>query len=203
MRAWQPVIFSPFFHGLSLGPYRLNEFRIGAKPLPQSRNKNIAITGFMAVGKSVVGRRLAQRLKRPFVDLDHAIEDREGVRVEEIFRLKGEAYFRKVEKETLKEILSRDGQVIATGGGAVTDEENLQLLKGRSVLVYLTASPERLLQRSGPDPHRPLLKGANRLKRIEELLGQRERVYREAHISIDTEHVPVAKVVDEIIKAIT
>ncbi len=157
----------------------------------------------MAVGKSVVGRKLAQKLKRPFVDLDRAIEDREGVRVEEIFRLKGEAYFRNLEKETLQEVLNQDGQVIATGGGVVTDEENLQLLKSKSVLVCLTASPEKLLRRSGPENHRPLLKGNDRLKRIEELLGHREEVYRKAHITIDTEHLPVAKVVDEIIKAIT
>ncbi len=85
-----------------------------ACPLPNNLNKNIAITGFMAVGKSVVGRKLSQRLKRPFVDLDRAIEDREGSRVEEIFRLKGEAYFRKLEKETLKEVLDQEGQVIAT-----------------------------------------------------------------------------------------
>ena len=165
-------------------------------------NKNIAITGFMAVGKSVVGRKLARRLKRPFVDLDHAIEDREGSRVEDIFRLKGEAYFRKLEKQTLKEVLDQDGQVIATGGGAVADEENLQLLKSKSVLVCLTASPEKLLRRSGPKNHRPLLKGTDRLKRIEGLLGQREEVYWQAHINIDTEHLPVARVVDEIIKAI-
>ena len=166
-------------------------------------NKNIAITGFMAVGKSVVGRKLAQRLKRPFVDLDRAIEDREGSRVEDIFKLKGEAYFRKLEKETLNEVLNQDGQVIATGGGAVTDEENLRLLKSKSVLVCLTASPEKLLRRSGPQNHRPLLRGSEPLKRIEDLLGHREEVYRQAHISIDTEHLPVARVVDEIIKAIS
>jgi len=173
-----------------------------ASPLPKNLNKNIAITGFMAVGKSVVGQRLAQRLRRPFVDLDHAIEDREGSRVEDIFRLKGEVCFRNLEKETLREVLNQDGQVIATGGGAVADEENLQLLKSKSVLVCLTASPEKLLRRSGSGNHRPLLKGTDRLKRIEELLGHREEVYRQAHISINTEHLPIAKVVDEIIKAI-
>ncbi len=159
---------------------------------------NIASTGFMAVGKSVVGRQLARRLKRPFVDLDHAIEDREGSRVEDIFRLKGEAYFRNLEKETLQEVLNQDGQVIATGGGAVTDEENLQLLKSKSVLVCLTASPGKLLRRSGPKNHRPLLEGTDRLKRIEELLGKREEVYRQAHISIDTSSISVDEVVEKI-----
>ena len=82
-----------------------------SEPLPQSSKKNIALTGFMAVGKSVVGRRLARRLKRPFVDLDQAIERTEGMRVEEIFNRKGEAYFRKAEKQTLREILRQGGQV--------------------------------------------------------------------------------------------
>jgi len=171
--------------------------------LPKNLKKNIAITGFMGVGKSVVGQQLAQRLKRPFVDLDHAIEDREGSRVEDIFRLKGEAYFRNLEKETLQEVLNQDGQVIATGGGAVTDEENLQLLKSKSVLVCLTASPGKLLRRSGLESHRPLLKGNDRLKRIEELLRHREEVYRQAHISIDTSSISVDEVVEKIIKEIS
>ena len=100
----------------------------------------------MAVGKSAVGRKLALKLKLPFVDLDQAIEAREEVKIKEIFECKGEAYFRKVEKETMKEILSRDGQVIATGGGAVMDSENLHLLKQRSVLISLIAPPETLLR---------------------------------------------------------
>jgi len=157
----------------------------------------------MGVGKSVVGQQLAQRLKRPFVDLDRAIEDREGSRVEDIFRLKGEAYFRNLEKETLQEVLNQDGQVIATGGGTVTDEENLQLIKSKSVLVCLTASPGKLLRRSGLENHRPLLKGNDRLKRIEELLRHREEVYRQAHISIDTSSISVDEVVEKIIKEIS
>src|SRR3989338_6836241 len=95
-------------------------------------DKNITLIGFMAVGKSVVGQRLARKLKRPFVDLDRAIEAKEGMKVSEIFARKGETYFRKVEKETVRELLGRNGQVIAAGGGAVVDEENLNLFKARS-----------------------------------------------------------------------
>lgn len=163
---------------------------------------NIVLTGFMAVGKSVVGQRLALRLKRPFVDLDQAIEIREGISVEQIFDRKGEAYFRKAEKETLKGILRQDGQVIASGGGAVVDAENLNLLRQSSILVCLTAPPEVLLRRSGPDNQRPLLKGDNRLKGIEQLLKQREKAYAQAHISINTEQLSVDEVVEKIIKAI-
>ncbi|MBI2359149.1 MAG: hypothetical protein HYV04_09630 [Deltaproteobacteria bacterium] len=96
----------------------------------------------MAVGKSVVGQRLARRLKRRFVDLDRLIERAEGMKVQEIFDRKGEAYFRAVEKRKLRDVLGHDGQVIATGGGAVMDEENLRLLKQKSFLICLSAAAQ-------------------------------------------------------------
>src|SRR5581483_6571307 len=85
----------------------------------------------MAVGKSAIGRTLAKKLRRRFVDLDALIEKSEGMKVREIFTQKGESYFRRLEKRVLEEVLARDGQVIATGGGAVMDEENLRLLRER------------------------------------------------------------------------
>ncbi len=170
--------------------------------MPEISNKNIALTGFMAVGKSVVGQRLARKLKRPFVDLDQAIEEREGMEVQEIFSRKGEAYFRAVEKRTLREILRQSGQVIATGGGVVVNEENLRLLKQRSLLVCLTASPDILLRRSGTGKERPLLKGGEGKKRIEELLRRREKAYAQAHVSIDTSCLSVDQVVEEIMETL-
>ncbi len=168
----------------------------------RSRQKNIALTGFMAVGKSAVGQRLARRLKRPFVDLDHAVEDREGMKVHEIFERKGEAYFRRIEKQTLRKILNQDGQVIATGGGVVADEQNLKLLKKRTLLICLTAPATTLLQRSGGGENRPLLKSIDRRKRIEELLGQREKSYGQAHFSVDTETLTVDQVVEKILNIV-
>lgn len=156
----------------------------------------------MAVGKSVVGQRLARRLKRRFVDLDRAIEEAEGMKVSEIFNRKGEAYFRKAEKQALREVLRQNGQVIATGGGVVMDEENLGLLKQRSLLIYLTAPPETLRKRSGTGKERPLLKGNDRRKRIEELLRRREEAYAQAHVSIDTGCLSVDEVVEKIMEAI-
>ena len=163
--------------------------------------KNIALTGFMAVGKTVVGRKLARRLKWDFVDLDRAIEVAEGMKVKEIFEKKGEPFFRELEKRKLSEVLCRDGQIIATGGGTVVDDENLRLLKRQSLLVYLTASPETLLRRSGSGKERPLLEGNDRRKRIEELLSRRTDRYAQAHLSIDTEMLSVDEVVEEILKA--
>lgn len=168
--------------------------------MPRSSTKNIALTGFMAVGKSVVGRRLARRLKRPFVDLDQAIEKKAGMKVREIFDHKGEAHFRRLEKQALAEVLARNGQVIATGGGAVLDEENLALLKEKSVLICLKAIPEIVRRRAGTGKNRPLLKGHDRQKRIDELLKQREERYAQAQLSIDTTSLGADEVVAEIVE---
>ena len=132
--------------------------------------ENIALVGFMAVGKSAVGRNLARRLRRRFVDLDALIEKTEGCKIREIFARKGEAYFRGLEKKMLNEVLARPGQVIATGGGIVMDEENLRLLQDKSRLIGLTASTEALLSRVGRNSKRPLLKGGDVRARVEELL---------------------------------
>ena len=175
-------------------------FQHPAKLLPEIAEKNIALIGFMAVGKSVVGQKLARRLKRSFVDLDRAIEAKEGMKVSEIFTRRGEAYFRKVEKEMVREVLGRDRQVIAAGGGAIIDEENLNLFKQRSLLIRLTASPEILLKRAGTGSERPLLKGDNRQNKIEELLGQREKSYAQAHVNIDTSSLSVDEVVEKIME---
>ena len=164
--------------------------------------KNIALTGFMAVGKSVVGQRLARRLQWGFVDLDQAIEAREEMKVHEIFDHRGEDYFRKVEKEMVREVLRQNEQVIAIGGGAIMDEENRRLLKKRSLLICLTAPPETLLRRSGAGKERPLLRGNDRQRRIKELLRQREKAYAQAHISIDTAKLSVDEVVEKIMEVL-
>ena len=170
--------------------------------LPESRKKNIALTGFMAVGKSVVGRRLAQKLKWRFVDLDRAIEEAEGMKVQEIFERKGEAHFRRLEKQKLKQVLRQERQVIAAGGGAVVDKENLRLLKEKTLLICLTAAPQTLLQRSGSGKRRPLLEGGDRKRRIEELLGRREKSYAQAHVSINTDRLSVKDVVERILRVV-
>lgn len=153
----------------------------------------------MAVGKSAVGRNLAKKLRRRFVDLDRLIEKAEGKKVRAIFAEKGEAYFRQLEKQTLAQVLQKDGQVIATGGGAIMDEENLALLKAKAWLIGLTASVDTILARAGNGSKRPLLKG-NRRQRIEELMAQRADRYAQAHVAIDTSDCTTAQVVDKIVE---
>lgn len=159
---------------------------------------NIALTGFMAAGKTVVGQRLARSLGWSFVDLDAVIEAAEGCAVREIFDGRGEPYFREREKAALARVLEGSAQVIALGGGAVVDGDNLRLLKQRSLLVWLKVSPRAVLGRVGETDDRPLLRGPDRLKRIEELSAQRESIYAEADITVDTDELTVGQVVQRI-----
>lgn len=153
----------------------------------------------MGVGKSAVGRTLAKRLKRRFVDLDRVIEKSEGMKVREIFAQKGEDYFRRLEKLTLAQVLQEEGQIVATGGGVIMDPENLNLLREKTLLVCLTASTDVLLSRVGNGSKRPLLKGPNRKERIEALLKERQSYYAQAHVTIDTSKATMDQAVDQIV----
>jgi shikimate kinase len=170
--------------------------------LIKSSTQNIALVGFMAVGKSAVGRNLAKKLHRRFVDLDRVIEKAAGMKAREIFLQKGEPYFRQLEKQTLASVLQKEGQVIATGGGVVADDENLMLLRDKALLVGLTASIDMLLKRAGNGDKRPLLKGPNRKQHVEKLLMQRQSRYAQAHVTIDTTELTPDQVVEKIIQYI-
>jgi shikimate kinase len=152
----------------------------------------------MAVGKSAVGRNLAKRLRRRFVDLDRQIEKAEGMKVRDIFEQKGEDYFRQCEKQTLAQLLTEESQVIATGGGVVLDDDNLALLREKTLLVCLSASTNAILRRVGNGATRPLLKGPNRRERIEELVQARQERYAQAHVTINTDELTLSQVVDKI-----
>jgi len=154
----------------------------------------------MAVGKSAVGRTLARKLKRRFVDLDKVIEKSEGMKVSEIFDQKGEAYFRQREKEALADVLQRHGQIIATGGGVVLDPENVRLLRENALLICLVASTDVLLKRAGHGGKRPLLKGNNRKECIEEILAQRASHYAAADARVETSDLTIDEVAECIVK---
>jgi shikimate kinase len=166
--------------------------------LVKSPTQNIALIGFMAVGKSAVGRNLAKRLRRRFVDLDRQIEKFEGMKVRDIFEQKGESFFRQCEKQVLADVLTEENQVIATGGGVVLDDDNLALLREKTLLVCLSASTDAILRRVGNGTTRPLLKGPNRRERIEELVQARQERYAQAHVTIDTDELTLSQVVDKI-----
>jgi len=159
----------------------------------------IVLTGFMGTGKTVVGARLAERLSLSFVDLDRLIEGEAGLRVTEVFASEGEAGFRRRERELIAALANRRDCVIATGGGAVLDAENVHNLKMGGVIVCLRAEPVIILQRIGTDDRRPLLEVQGRLARIRELLEMRAAAYAGADLSIDTSTLNVEEVVDQIV----
>lgn len=166
-------------------------------------DKNIVLVGFMGTGKSAVGRLLADRLKRPFVDLDGEIERTTGMSIPQIFAQYGEAEFRRLEKESVSRIATLKGHVIATGGGVVMDEENVQLLKSSGILICLTATPDAILQRILPTrSSRPLLLRGDPKERIAELMALRASYYAKADVTIDTTHRRPEEVAEEIIRSV-
>ncbi len=149
--------------------------------------QNIFLVGLMGSGKTTVGRLLAKRLGMRFVDSDHEIEARTGATISWIFEIEGEDSFRRREVETIDDLTSQDGVVLATGGGAVVHPENRKNLKTRGTVIYLRATVNNILQRTMHDKSRPLLQTENRRQKIEELARPREKFYSEvADIIIDT-----------------
>lgn len=148
---------------------------------------NIYLVGLMGAGKTTVGRQLAKRLQLRFVDSDHEIEARTGVRIPVIFEIEGESGFRKRETQILVELSCEPGLVLATGGGAVLAEENRRCLRDSGIVVYLHAPPTVLYERTRHDRNRPLLKVDDPLAKLRMLYEQRDPLYREiAHIIVES-----------------
>lgn len=148
---------------------------------------NVFLVGMMGAGKTSMGKLLARRLGKTFVDCDHEIERTTGVKVAIIFEIEGEAGFRAREAKTLAELVLRKDIVLATGGGAVLSAENRRLLSANGVVVYLRAAVADLWNRTRHDKNRPLLRTTNPRARLEELHAERDPLYREvADIVVDT-----------------
>jgi len=118
---------------------------------------SIALIGFMGTGKTVVGKAVAEKLGKDFVELDVLIEQKAGKPISEIFQQDGEVAFRELEIEVIKRVTENKKQVIACGGGVILNKINIDRLKKDSVIVYLTASPKVILERVSDDEERPLL----------------------------------------------
>lgn len=159
----------------------------------------IFLIGPMGVGKSTIGRHLADLLRKDFLDSDHEIERRTGASISLIFEIEGEAGFRRRESMVLEELTQREGIVLATGGGVVLAESNRQTLKGRGTVVYLEAPIDTLVARTRRDRDRPLLRAGERRARFEEIMRVREPLYRaSADIIAATDHRPPAAVARDI-----
>jgi len=162
---------------------------------------NIALIGFMGAGKTAVGRALAEKLGKKFIEMDSLIEQKAGKSIPEIFQQDGEIAFREIEIEVVKEVSRGKNLVIACGGGVVLNKINIDRLREESIIVYLTASPRAVLKRISNDAEvRPLLKVDNPSSTIRELLRFRKPFYeRAADIKVATSNLDINSVVEQII----
>lgn len=155
--------------------------------------KNIVLIGFMGTGKTCVGQILAQTLGWPFVDLDTEVEKSAGMPITEYFRQFGEQAFRDREQEAVEKVSALSQRVVATGGGVVLRQENIDRLRATGVLVCLSASVEEIVARTAGDSLRPLLNRPDRLQAIRELMTARMPQYRQADVWVETDGMSAAE----------
>jgi len=162
---------------------------------------NIFLVGMPGAGKTTVGRHLARRLQRRFIDADHEVEARTGVRIPVIFDIEGEQGFRDRESKVISELAQQSDQVVATGGGAVLRPENRAALRQGGTVIYLNAAPRLLYERTRLDPNRPLLQVDDPLRKLEDLFNQRDPLYREvADIIVNSLGGSIAQLVKQVEK---
>jgi len=170
----------------------------------------IYITGFMTSGKSTIGPILANVLGMDFYDLDKEIEEKENATVVEIFEKKGEEYFRSLERQMLQELGAKGNIIVSLGGGTITFQENLDMLRKSGIIVYLKVSPNILYKRLKNKTDRPLFKdlvlGDNKeqdfMTRINTMLDKRKKYYEQASVIITTDNNPIGVTVDVLAKKI-
>lgn len=175
--------------------------------IPANRPANIILVGFMATGKTNVGRRLSQLTGWPLRDADDEIVRRAGCSIDEIFAHDGEAAFRNLERQVIADLCSRKNQVISAGGGAFVQPANRDVMLRGGRVFCLTAAPEtiyaRIQKEAGPDPPvRPLLAGTDPLQRIRDLLQTRAEAYSHAHHTIPTDGLAVEEVAERVLTRI-
>ncbi len=160
--------------------------------------KNIVLIGFMGTGKSSVGKQLAKRMNRLWVDVDHKIEEDAKAKISDLFEKKGEPYFRGLERSAIEQVSRGQHLVITTGGGAVLDATNMENLKKNGLVIALFATPETVYQRVKESRHRPLLKGEDMKTSIARLMGERQKYYEKADKSFVTDGKTAQQVAEEI-----
>lgn len=154
----------------------------------------------MGAGKSTVGKMLARKLNRRFIDSDHALEERCGVKIPTIFEMEGEAGFRKREAQIIDELTQEKDLVLATGGGAVLLPENRHALAQRGIVIYLHANPTELWYRTKGGEGRPLLQNGDPKAILEKLYDVRDPLYREiADHVIETGKPSVSQLVNTLL----
>ncbi|WP_416898347.1 MAG: shikimate kinase [Minwuia sp.] len=164
--------------------------------------RSIVLVGLMGAGKSTVGRRLAQRLGRRFVDADDEIERAAGMTIPEIFETYGEQHFRDGERRVISRLMADSGIVIATGGGAFMNEATRALIRGHALSVWLKADLDTLVRRCAKRTDRPLLKGGDAATTLQQLMDARYPVYAEADYTVESGVDSHDQVVDRIMEVL-
>ncbi len=165
-------------------------------------DRSIVLVGLMGAGKSAIGRRLAQRLKLPFIDADAEIEAAAGSTIEEIFERHGEAVFRDGERRVIARLLDGPPGIIAAGGGAFMDPETRARIRRSGISVWLKADLDTLVNRVSRRSNRPLLKSGEPREILARLMAVRYPIYAEADVTVETGEIPASVTVERVIEAL-
>jgi shikimate kinase len=165
-------------------------------------DRPVVLVGLMGSGKSSLGRRLAVRLRLPFFDADHEIEEAAGLSINEIFARFGEGHFRDGERRVIARLIDGEPKVIATGGGAFMNDDTRRLILSRATAVWLDADVDTLVERVGRRDTRPLLKNRDPREVLTELAAIRNPVYAEAPIHVKSRPLPHEDMVNLILEAL-
>jgi len=173
-------------------------------------NKHIFLTGFMGSGKSTIGKKLAMRLHAKFIDTDDIIELSQHTEIKDIFKMEGETQFRKYEESIIGKIIDNEkNAVIALGGGTLLSDINLKKVLEAGTLIYIKSSPLEIWNRIKHSTRRPLLRKDGEkwtremyLHRIAELMEEREKGYKQAHVILDRDGREVDQIVEELLTEI-
>src|SRR5580693_9675306 len=164
--------------------------------------RSVVLVGMMGAGKSTIGRRLAARLRLPFLDADIEIEAAAAMSIPEIFETHGEPYFRDGEARVIARLLDSGPAVLATGGGAFMREETRNRIGAKAVSIWLKADADIIMKRVRRRADRPLLQTADPAATIGRLIAEREPIYRQANLTIWSREVPHEKIVDECLEGL-
>jgi shikimate kinase len=161
---------------------------------------NFVLVGFMASGKTSVGRRVARRLGYRFLDTDHFIESELGCTIAELFERKGEAHFRALEARLARRLSALTNTVISTGGGMPVPPENVAALRAAGIVIFLNADVDEIVQRLERDTRRPKVQGGDLREKVLRLHGERLPFYRLADVIVDTKGKSVNRVAGDVIR---